>query len=449
MTDLWFEHALLEDGWATDVRVVIEGTKIAAIHTGVAAGLDDRQYAVGVPGMPNLHSHAFQRAMAGLSEVAGIGGNDNFWTWRTQMYRLVDRLTPDHVRAIAAMAQIEMLEAGFTRTGEFHYLHNDPSGNAYASPAIMAQALADAAAGTGIGLSLLPVFYAHSDFDGVAPTYAQRRFVTSLDSFVRLFDASCSAVASLGDAIVGIAPHSLRAATPYELGALASLAPSKPMHIHIAEQTKEVDACVAWSGYRPVAWLLDNLPVDSRWCLVHATHVDGHELEAMAAVGAIVGLCPMTEANLGDGVFPARQWRALGGAWGIGSDSNVLIDVSEELRLLEYGQRLIHRSRNVLAPLGGSTGAALFREACAGGGRALGVEAGAMRAGVSADIVALRKDETGVTADTLLDRWIFARGRSAVEAVWRAGRQCVSDGRHVARDQVVRSYTNVLAEILA
>ncbi|PZU79610.1 MAG: formimidoylglutamate deiminase [Sphingomonas sp.] len=449
MDRLWFEHLLLPGGWAASARVTIGDGRIVDIAPGVAPDPEDARHAIGVPGIPNLHSHAFQRAMAGRAEAAGIGGDDSFWTWRKQMYHLVDRLTPEHVHGIAAMAQVEMLETGFTRVGEFHYLHNDPAGCGYAAPAAMGEAVAAAAAETGIGLTLLPVFYAHGDFGGAAPAAAQRRFVTDPDRFADLVADSRRAVSALPGAVVGIAPHSLRAATPEELVALSAIAPDGPVHIHIAEQVREVEACLAWSGQRPVAWLLDHLPVDRRWCLVHATHVDEAELAGMAAAGAVAGLCPVTEANLGDGLFPARAWRALGGAWGIGSDSNVLIDASEEFRLLEYGQRLIHRRRNVLAPPGGSTGATLFREACDGGARALGLDSAGLVPGGPADLVALRRDEAAMPGDALLDRWIFARGRSAVDAVWRGGRLCVAGGRHLARDAIERRYAGIMAKLFA
>ena len=282
--------------------------------------------------------------MAGLAETRG-GGEDSFWTWREVMYRFVERLTPDDVRAIAAQAYAEMLESGFTRVGEFHYLHHDAGGTPFADPARMAVEIIAAAQTTGIGLTLLPVFYAHSGFGGQPPGPRQGRFVHSVDDFARLVEGCRAAITALPDGVVGIAPHSLRAVTPDELAAILPLAQGGPVHIHIAEQTREVDDCLAWSGQRPVAWLLDHAPVDRRWCLVHATHMEDAEMRALAASGAIAGLCPITEANLGDGVFPAMDFLAAGGGLGVGSDSNVLIDLAEELRLLEYGQRLTRRSR--------------------------------------------------------------------------------------------------------
>jgi formimidoylglutamate deiminase len=439
---LWFEQALLQHGWARDVRIKIVKGRIASVETNTPRDTRDEAHAVGLPGLPNLHSHAFQRGMAGLAETRGPS-SDSFWTWREIMYRFVERLDPDAFEAIAAMAFAEMLESGFTRVGEFHYLHRDPSGAAYADPAEMAARIAAAADETGIGLTLLPVFYAHSGFGGEAPKPTQRRFIHDLDGYAALLEASRSAVKPLGDAVVGVAPHSLRAVTAEELAHVAALA--APIHIHVAEQTKEVDDCIAWSGKRPVQWLLDNAPVDARWCLVHTTHMTPEESAALAKSGAVAGLCPITEANLGDGIFPAPDYLEHGGRFGVGSDSNVLIDAAEELRLLEYAQRLQHRARNVFASQdGASTGAALFRAALAGGMQALG-------AGETADLVSLDLDHpalTGRKEDALLDAWIFAARAGAIDCVWRQGRKVVRHGRHRARDEIVERYRLAVAKML-
>jgi formiminoglutamate deiminase len=386
--------------------------------------------------------------MAGLTEARGPIG-DSFWSWREVVYRFVDRLGPDDVEAIAALAYLEMLEAGFTRVGEFHYLHHDPQGGSYADPAEMAARIAMAADQTGIGLTLLPVFYAHANFGGVAPSEGQRRFILDVDSYARLIAASRRAVASLPDAIVGVAPHSLRAVTGEELSAITPLAEGGPIHIHIAEQTREVDDCLAATGQRPVAWLLDHQPVDRRWCLVHATHMSPSEVGGAAQSGAVAGLCPITEANLGDGVFPGQAYLAAGGRFGVGSDSNVLIDAAQELRLLEYAQRLSVRARNVLAPeKGGSTGAALFTGALAGGAHALGVETPGLTVGASADVISLDTDHPSLarkSGDAVLDAWIFAGSAGVIDCVWRRGRKRVERGRHHARSAIVARYVRVLA----
>ncbi len=446
MKTLWFERALLPGGWADAVRIGFSHGQIATIESGADAQVEDARYATALPGMPNLHSHAFQRLMAGQAETPGGPDKDDFWGWRELMYRLVGSLTPDDVAAIAAMAFVEMLEAGFTRVGEFHYLHHQPDGTRYANPAEMAAAIARAAAETGIALTLLPVFYAHAGFGGTPPNKGQRRFVNDLDGFARLLEASRLAVADLTGALVGVAPHSLRAVTPEELLALETMALATPIHIHVAEQIKEVTDCIAWSGQRPVAWLLDHAPVDLRWCLVHATHVGASELTALAASGAVVGLCPITEANLGDGIFPADAFLSARGRFGIGSDSNVRIDAAEEFQLLEYGQRLSLRRRNVMALGGTSCGRTLVDAALRGGAQALGCES-AITVGSSADLVALSPDPLGV-GDCVLDRWIFAGGGPKIDVVWRAGRQVVSSGRHNARDGIQERFKAVAKRLM-
>jgi formimidoylglutamate deiminase len=445
---LHFTTALLQDGWANDVRLTLEGGRIATIERDVAAGPDDERAGIGLPGIANLHSHAFQRGMAGLAERRGKGG-DSFWTWRTLMYRFVDRITPDDLEAIAAQAYVEMVEAGFTRVGEFHYLHHDIGGRAYGNMAEMAARIAAAAAQSGIGLTLLPVFYAHGGFGGAAAGAAQARFLNDPDSYDELLTASRRAVAGLDGAIVGIAPHSLRAVTPDELAAILPLADGGPVHIHIAEQTKEVEDCIAWSGARPVEWLLNHAPVDARWCLVHATHMVAGEAKLLALSGAVAGLCPITEANLGDGIFPATTFK---GAFGVGSDSNVLISLAEELRLLEYGQRLKRRARNVMAGRADtSTGRSLFDAALAGGAQATGVSGG-LAVGAPADIVSLKPNHPALVArrgDDILDSFIFAGAHGLISGVWRAGARLVSDGVHHQRAAVAARYGRTLERLQA
>jgi formiminoglutamate deiminase len=429
---LWFETAWLDGAWAERVRVTRDG---ATPNVDPQPG--DERHAIGVPGLPNVHSHAFQRGMAGLAEARGPG-SDDFWSWRELMYRFVDRLTPDDLEAITAQAYAEMLETGFTRVGEFHYLHHDSDGRPFADPAEMATRIAAAASETGIGLTLLPVFYAHGGFGGAPAGEAQRRFLNTPDSFAKLVEASYG----LTD-VVGIAPHSLRAVTPDELRAILPL--GGPVHIHIAEQVKEVADCLAWSGKRPVEWLLGEMPVGAGWCLVHATHLTDAERTALAKSGAVAGLCPITEANLGDGIFPAAAYLDEGGAIAIGSDSNIRIDAAEELRLLEYGQRLTHRARNVLASPGRSTGAHLFHAALTGGNRALGVT------GQPADWVSLdARDPAFATrsGDAILDSWIFA-ARVPIDCVWRGGTKVVADGRHIRRDAIAARYRRTLVRLLA
>ncbi len=441
MHKLFFDSALTPDGWRDAVTVGIADGRVATVEVGA----DPRDPSLGsrggiaVPGLGNLHSHTFQRGFAGLTERRG-SGDDHFWTWREAMYGLSGRLAPDDVEAIAGLAFAEMLEGGFTGVAEFHYLHHAPDGQPYDDPAELGRRIAAAAAATGIGLTLLPVFYAHGGFGGTAPTPGQRRFVSSLDLYARLVDGATDAVRTLPAGRAGIAPHSLRAATADEIRALLKAFPQGPVHIHIAEQVREVDDCIAATGARPVDWLLDHAEVDARWCLVHATHMTSGETSRMARSGAVAGLCPITESDLGDGIFPATAYAEAGGTFGVGSDSNVLISAASELRTLEYSQRLRDRARNRLAPAGGgSTGRRLFDAASAGGARALGQAAAAIAPGARADIVVL--DGTvaalhGRSGDAVLDSWIFATAVSPVDRVYASGRLVVEHGRHVSRDRI-------------
>jgi formiminoglutamate deiminase len=450
LTTIFAEQALLPQGWRRNVRLTLENGGIAAVETDATALPGDERHAILLPGMPNLHSHAFQRGMAGLAETRGPGA-DSFWSWREVMYRFALSMTPDQVEAVAAQLYVEMLEAGFSRVGEFHYLHHDTDGRPYANIAEMAERIAAAAADTGIGLTLLPVFYAHAGFGGAEPTTGQRRFINDIRQFQRLLEASNKATAALNRPVVGIAPHSLRAATPNELADLQAMLPHAPFHIHIAEQVKEVEDCVAWSGARPVEWLLANAHVDSRWCLIHATHMTEIETLTMAKSGAVAGLCPVTEANLGDGVFPAPLFIEHGGRFGIGSDSNVLIGLPDELRQLEYSQRLALRARNVLAAPGQSNGRALFDAALEGGAAALGAGPARLEQSAAADFVSLDADHpslAGKSGDAILDSWVFANG-SAVDCAWVHGQKLVSGGRHVKRDAIAARFREVMADLSA
>jgi formiminoglutamate deiminase len=341
-----------------------------------------------------------------------------------------------------------MLETGFTRVGEFHYLHHDPAGRPYADPAELATRIIAAAASAGIGLTLLPSFYAHAHFGGLPPTPDQRRFINDLDGFARLVDDTRRAAAALPGTVVGVAPHSLRAVTPDELREVVPLARSGPVHIHVAEQVREVDDCLAWSGRRPVEWLLDHQPVDSRWCLIHATHTSAAEQCGISSRGAVVGLCPITEANLGDGIFDVRAFREARGLFGIGTDSNVLIDAAGELRQLEYTQRLTARGRNVLASAPHfSTGRTLLEDSLRAGAQALGVPGGGLAIGRPADLITLATDHPATASridDTLLDSWIFAARCGVIDRVWVRGREVVVGGRHVARETFERRFRIVL-----
>lgn len=445
MTVIHAENALLPGGLAQDVRIRFSTAGIESVETGVPAQREDERHRLVAPALPNLHSHAFQRAMAGLAETRGPG-DDSFWSWRTEMYRLALSMTPEQVEAVAAQLYVEMLEAGFCRVGEFHYLHHDRDGSPYADPAEMAGRIGAAAQASGIALTLLPVFYAHSGFGGTPPVEGQRRFVHDVDGFARLMERSREIAAGLPGAAVGIAPHSPRASTPEELAQIVPLAKGGPIHIHIAEQMKEVDDCLQWSGRRPVEWLLDTMRVDESWCLIHATHMTENETIRMAQSGAIAGLCPITEANLGDGVFPASPFLAAGGSFGIGSDSNIAISMAGELRMLEYSQRLMQRSRNVIAAPGRSTGLSLFQHALRGGARALGTRSG-IEAGHPADLLALDLSATAyLPAEKVFDHFVFSRG-TGIDSVWVGGIKQVEHGRHHRREATAERFRAVMAEL--
>ena len=316
----------MPQGWARAVRLRIRDGRIAEVEQDVAAVEGDERHAIALPGLANVHSHAFQRAMAGLTGQRGPE-NDNFWTWREVMYHFVGRLAPEDVLAISALAFVEMLESGFTRVGEFHYVHHAIDGRPYDDIGELAAQIVNAAQETGIGLTLLPVFYAHASF---GEAQARRRpgsddSSARLDDFTRLLESAERHARRLPDAVVGVAPHSLRAVNPHELAAVTALRPDAPLHIHAAEQVREVEDCIAWSGQRPVAWLLENANVDARWCLIHSTHIDAAEIRGIIDRGAVVGLCPITESDLGDGIFPALSYTSQGGRFGIGTDSNVMI----------------------------------------------------------------------------------------------------------------------------
>ncbi len=442
-------RALTPEGWKSDVRVTIEDGEIAAVETGVVALEGDERHAIMAPAAANLHSHAFQRAMAGLAEIRGPK-IDTFWTWRETMYRFALQMSPDDVEAVAAQLYVEMLEAGFAAVAEFHYLHHAPDGSPYESRAEMAGRILAAARRTGIGMTLLPVFYAHSTFGGAPPEPEQRRFVNDLASFARLVDDCRRMAEGERDETIGISPHSLRAVSPGELSELISLAGDGPIHIHAAEQIKEVEDCVAWSGARPVQWLIDHAGVDEKWCLVHATHMDERETRDLARSGAVAGLCPVTEANLGDGIFNAADYLRAGGRYGVGSDSNISIGVAAELRQLEYAQRLRERARNVCAPTGGSTGRAMLEAVWSGGAQALKRASGRIAPGAKADILTFRADHptlVGKRDDQILDAWIFAVGNGLVDCVWSGGLKVVVDGRHVFRDQIAGQFVAAMREL--
>jgi len=398
-----------------------------------------------VPGIANLHSHAFQRAMAGLAERQ-THPEDSFWTWRETMYRFAARFDPDTLHAVAAQLYVEMLEAGYTTVCEFHYLHHAPDGCAYADSAAMSRALVAAAREAGIRLTLLPVLYMSGGFDGRPLGERQRRFGHDVDGFLALLDMLRK---DASDTLrIGCALHSLRAVQADAMrAALAALPARSPIHIHIAEQLGEVQDCINVRGARPVEWLLANAAVDSHWTLVHATHLNAPEVRGIATSGATVAICPTTEANLGDGLFPLRAYLDAGGAWGIGSDSQISVSPIEELRWLEYGQRLATHHRNIaVRAASSSVGETLLHDVLASARNATGNDA------VGSDTLTLDANApqfAGTTHADAIDRWIFSGNRNLVREVEVGGVQVVAEGRHRDRDAIAARYAVAMRKLLA
>lgn len=449
---LFAERALLPGGWAHDVRLEIDAAGLLGrIEPSARAEGAERLLGPLLPGMSNLHSHAFQRAMAGLTEVA-VSAEDSFWNWRERMYRLVARLDPEQFETIARQLYIEQLKAGYSSIAEFHYLHLDRNGRPYADPAELSLRLARAAREAGIGLTLVPALYSHAGFGGLPPGAGQQRFILDTDGYLDLLARLRPALEPAGQHL-GLGFHSLRAVTPGQIARVLAASPiDGPIHLHIAEQQKEVDDCLAWSGRRPLQWLFEHCPVDQRWCLVHATQAQPDELARLAESGAVAGLCPTTEANLGDGLFPATDYLALGGHLGIGSDSQVSVSVVEELRWLEYGQRLRDRRRNRLVQAGRpAVGAALYQAALSGGAQALGQPVGALEVGRRADLLVLDGADpylANAEGDQILNRWLFAGGDRQVRDVMVAGRWVVREGHHADEERTARAFAGVLATLL-
>lgn len=462
MNQLIARRALLPAGWQKDVLLEWDEsgclTRVEADCAADCASRDGVALAgVVLPGMPNLHSHAFQRAMAGLTEYRSNPA-DSFWSWRTLMYGFAQKLSPPALKAIAVQLYIEMLKAGYTSVCEFHYLHHDADGKPYANPAEHAECLIAAAEEAGIGMTLLPVLYQYSGFGARPPHAAQARFINSPEWIIDLLQRLRHSHPQHAGLRYGVAPHSLRAVSPDSLkqllNGLKQADAQAPIHIHIAEQTGEVDDCVAQLGARPVEWLLDNVDVDARWCLVHATHMSDAETQSLAKRGAVAGICPTTEANLGDGIFNGAAYAAAGGMWGIGSDSHVSTSMREELRLYEYSQRLLHRQRNVLAgPDNSSVGAYLYQHALRGGAAASGRPVAGLAVGQRADLVALEEahpDLCGKEEDRLLDSFIFCNhAHSPVRDVMSGGRWVIRDGQHTLEERSAVAYRNALQGLLA
>jgi formimidoylglutamate deiminase len=451
MPAVFARDARLPAGWAKDVRIEIGHD---GVITSVIAGArgDDAEHLAGpaIPAMANLHSHAFQRGMAGLGEAHTRQGDD-FWSWREVMYRFLDRIGPAEVEAIATQLYVEMVEAGYARVCEFHYLHNDPDGRPYADPLEMARAHVRAARTAGIGLTLVPVLYTHSTFGGREPNHGQRRFIQSTEQYLQMV----SDLAAEADGFdLAISVHSLRAVTPGQIAQVLAVAPADvPVHIHVAEQTREVSDCLEWSGKRPVRWLIDNVGLNDSWRLVHATHMSEDEAHDAAQTGAVAVLCPTTEGNLGDGFFQADAWIEANGVIGLGTDSHVTIDPREELRWLDYGRRLNHQKRGLAQPASlPNPGAALWLETARADARGGGAHTGRIEPGWRADFLVLDGDHpnlTGRSGDAILDSLVFVStpGPSPISETWVGGKQLTANGRHPRAADVARAYARVIEHL--
>ncbi len=459
MTTIFAANALLPDGWAENV--LIECDKDGWI-VGVdafkpeppASGSAEVITGPLVPGMPNVHSHAFQRAMAGLTERAS-GKKDTFWNWRDTMYRFLGFLEPEDMEALAAQVYVEMLKAGYTSVGEFHYIHHQPDGTPYGERAIMSQQTIRAALETGIGITHMPVLYAYGGFGEKPPAEGQKRFINSVADVMRIVETLHAEYQHIPQINIGFAHHSLRAVSPDMLtegtAAMRALLPDAPIHIHAAEQMAEVEGCLEWSQKRPVQWLLENGSVDDKWCFIHCTHMTTDEIKGLAQSGVVAGLCPTTEANLGDGIFPLMEYFEAGGRFAIGSDSHISVSMTEELRWLEYVQRLLRQERTLLKDHDlPSVGAMLFEKTLQGGAQALGRKCGRIEIGHRADFLVLDADAavmSGKLRDHILDTAIFAMAQTPVRHVMAGGRWVIQDGRHKREEQIKANYLKVMQKL--
>lgn len=446
MKRIILESAYLSDGWARNVALDIDNhgviTKISP--NDVSKGNIISGY--GLPGINNVHSHAFQRAMAGLAEYS-TSDNDSFWTWRDIMYRFAGSVSSADLEIIAAQLYLEMLKAGYVSVGEFHYLHREGKNNL-----AMSQAIVNAASSVGIGLCHLPVLYMSSGFGGEPLNDGQQRFAHDLSDYLELLERLSPIFEENPNQHLGMAFHSLRAVPEEAMKeCLDKMSVSGPIHIHISEQQQEVDDCLAWSGKRPVEWLFDNAKVDERWCLVHATHLNQEEISMIASSGAVVGLCPTTEANLGDGLFPLKQYMSEGGSIAVGSDSHISVSVAEELRLLEYGQRLKYKRRNIaVSDKEIHTGPSLYKKCLRGGAKASGFENGAIEVGKRADIIMLDKNSSllvGTPEKNIIDRFIFSGNVNPVQHVIVGGQMVIKDYKHVNEEQINTEFATTMKRL--
>ncbi|MFT5709029.1 MAG: formimidoylglutamate deiminase [Oceanospirillaceae bacterium] len=444
------KQAYLTQGWSKNVRIEVDNGVITAITANAVSSPAIELSGPVVPTIANLHSHAFQRAMAGLAEVS-LNPNDSFWSWRDLMYKMVQKLTPEDVCIIAKQLYIDMLKVGYTQVAEFHYLHHQADGSQYSQLNEMAMQITQAANAAGIGLTLLPVLYSHSGFGGQAPMAGQGRFVNSTEQYLTLHKSCEAMLADNPLHQLGVCFHSLRAVTQQQIEeVLDQTAKDIPIHIHISEQQKEVNDCITWSKQRPVQWLANEIGLNERWCLIHATHLDDEELQAIASNQVVAGLCPTTEANLGDGIFLATEYIQAQGRWGIGSDSHVSLSIVEELRTLEYGQRLRDQQRNRLySEQQNHIGDFLFEQALQGGNQATQVKLG-LAVGNRADFMVLDHLNPFIGSskdEDILNRWLFACNENVIRHVYVAGNPVVTDFKHSQEEQASAEFSALLKRL--
>lgn len=455
MTCYFAKRAYTNGQWQENVNIEVnESGFITSITPNSSANKAEWLSGPVIPGLPNLHSHAFQRAMAGLAEVAVDNQADSFWSWRDKMYGMMDKLTPDHLQSIAQYLYIEMLKAGYTSVAEFHYVHHDQQGHAYDDLAEMAKQVSNAATNAGIGLTIVPALYSWAGFGEQTPVHGQRRFINSTDQYLNLYQNIYDQLKSDLTQRAGICFHSLRAVTSTQIeSVLTAIHDDVPIHIHIAEQQKEVEDCLAWSGLRPVEYLYTHHSVNARWCLVHATHLNQNEISQIANSKTVVGLCTTTEANLGDGFFPLPEYLEQQGRFGVGSDSHISVNVCEELRWLEYEHRLKTQRRNcLLSGRSGSSGEMLYQHALQGGAQALAQPVGNLSIGQRADWIVLDQNNPFVAAsdaNALFDRWLFGHTNQLVKDVMVGGKWVIKDQQHDAEISSAEKFTQTLKDLFS
>jgi len=454
---VWAASALLANGWSSQVEITIDDSgNIEDIRSGVEYQQGER-YEVLIPGIPNVHSHAHQRAMSGLGEKANIasdGSSDSFWSWRKVMYHYLERIQPEHLQHISSQLYLEMLKHGYTCVGEFQYLHHDHSGKAYHNRAEMSLQCLQAANEVGLGFTALPVLYRYGGFGDAEALDGQKRFLNDADGFVEIVNSLQLACKANGNYSVGIAPHSLRAVNRELLAnVIEQLGVDKlaAIHVHVAEQRKEVDDCLAWSAQRPVEWLMNHFEIDTNWCLIHATHMTDAETSALAKSGGVAGICPVTEGNLGDGFFNAVDYFQCNGNWAIGSDSHTTTNPVEELRWFEYGQRLLSGKRNVLvSEQHRHTGRNLLEGIWHGGALACGRKIGKIKSGYRADFVVLDGSNPRLYSrceDELLDSWIFSGSDNLVKHVYVGGKHVIDNGRHLNEETIAQNFRSTIDQL--